>query len=122
MALAIDVDVLEDLLRQAARTGRSLTYAETLNALGERFSRPKVRDLSRALDAVNQRAEAIGQPDLAVLVVRKSDGLPGDGYFRGLSDAGIYGGAFTGPRAELFIKQRQATTFAFWQGAGAPQS
>ena len=65
----------------AARAGRSVTYSELLEQLGYSFSRPKMRQLCAILSAVDQEAEARGEPELAVLVVRQSDGIPGQGWW-----------------------------------------
>ena len=61
----------------------SLTYSELLAQLGHGFSRPKMRALCKTLGAVDEEAEARGEPELAVLVVRQSDGLPGQGWWVG---------------------------------------
>ncbi len=65
----------------AAQAGRSVTYSELLEQLGYSFSRPKMRQLCAILSAVDQDAEARGEPELAVLVVRQSDGIPGQGWW-----------------------------------------
>ena len=45
------------------------------------FTRPKMRALCKVLSVVDEEAEARGEPELAVLVVRQSDGLPGQGWW-----------------------------------------
>ena len=65
----------------AAAAGHALTYSELLERLGYNFSRPKMRALCVVLGAVDDEAEARGEPELAVLVVRQSDGLPGQGWW-----------------------------------------
>jgi hypothetical protein len=84
----------------AARAGRALTYSELLERLGYSFSRPKMRALCVLLGAVDQAAAAAGEPELAVLVVRQSDG---------------YEGPWQGPEAKRFIEAVQAETFSWWQ-------
>ncbi len=84
----IDPTELAAFLHAAARAGTALTYAEALNALGFAFSRPKMRALCVALDDVDAAERGAGRPALACLVVRASDGLPGQGWWlsrRGLS-------------------------------------
>lgn len=100
----------------AAQAGRSLTYSELLEQLGYSFSRPKMRQLCAILSAVDQEAEARGEPELAVLVVRQSDGLPGQGWWvcGGVRSRG-YPGPWEGPEASRFIASVQAEAFAFWQ-------
>jgi hypothetical protein len=100
----------------AARAGESLTYSELLELLGYSFSRPKMRQLCAVLDAVDRDGEARGEPELAVLVVRQSDGIPGQGWWvGGGARARGYEGPWEGPEALAFIRSVQARTFAFWQ-------
>ena len=61
----------------AAKAGLALTYGELLEHLGHRFSRPKMRQLCKILAAIDEEGAARGEPELAVLVVRQSDGIPG---------------------------------------------
>jgi hypothetical protein len=65
----------------AAQAGVAVTYSELLGRLGHPFSRPKMRALCATLSAVDREAEAQGEPELAVLVVRQSDGIPGQGWW-----------------------------------------
>ncbi len=67
----------------AATAGHPLTYSELLAQLGHGFSRPKMRALCKTLAAVDAEGEARGEPEFAVLVVRQSDGLPGQGWWVG---------------------------------------
>ena len=67
----------------AAAAGHALTYSELLAQLGYPFSRPKMRALCKTLATVDEEAAARGEPELAVLVVRQSDGLPGQGWWVG---------------------------------------
>jgi len=100
----------------AARAGHPLTYAELLERLGHGFSRPKMRALCRLLDAVDQDTEVRGEPELAVLVVRQSDGLPGQGWWvAGGARSRGYDGLWEGPEAKRFIAGVQEETFAFWR-------
>ena len=54
----------------AAQAGVALSYGELLEHLGYRFSRPKMRQLCAMLGEIDREAEARGEPELAVLVVR----------------------------------------------------
>lgn len=107
----------------AARAGVALTYAELLERLGYTFSRPKMRALCAVLGEVDNTATAQGEPELAVLVVRQSDGIPGQGWWvAGGARAHGYEGPWEGPEATRFIAAVQAETFAYWQsetGTGA---
>jgi hypothetical protein len=99
----------------AAKAGVPLTYSEVLEHLGYSFSRPKMRALCAILGAVDEDAATRGEPELAVLVVRQSDGLPGQGWWTagGWRSRG-YEGPWEGPEAERFIRQVQSQTFAYW--------
>lgn len=109
----------------AARAGAALTYSELLERLGYVFSRPKMRQLCAILATVDEEAEARGEPELAVLVVRQSDGIPGQGWWvGGGARARGYEGPWEGPEAARFIASVQAETFAYWKsdnGTGAGQ-
>ena len=110
----------------AARAGHALTYSELLERLGYSFSRPKMRALCAMLGEIDADAAARGEPELAVLVVRQSDGLPGQGWWvaGGARDHG-YAGPWEGAEARALIGRVQGETFTFWQsrsgtaGAGA---
>ena len=97
----------------AAQAGTALTYSEILEHLGYRFSRPKMRALCATLADVDADARGRGEPELAVLVVRQSDGLPGQGWWIGL-DTGDYRGPWEGPEAARYIAACQQKAFDYW--------
>jgi hypothetical protein len=100
----------------AAKAGVALTYGEMLEHLGYRFSRPKMRALCAMLGDIDRAAEALGEPEFAVLVVRQSDGIPGQGWWvAGGGRSRGYEGPWEGPEAARFIRDVQSETFAFWQ-------
>ena len=102
----------------AAAAGHALSYSELLEHLGYGFSRPKMRALCKTLGAVDRDAEARGEPELAVLVVRQSDGLPGQGWWvEGARQHG-YTGPWEGPKAGRFIRKLQQRTFDYWSERG----
>ena len=113
----VDVDRLEALLIEAARARQSLTYAEALAHFGIRITPRRVFALCRDLGAVCERNRARGEPEVAVLVVRKADRLPGDGFFHGLWRDGAYDGPATGPEAQAFIRRESERVFAHWARA-----
>jgi hypothetical protein len=95
-------------LIQAAREGRPVTYGQVLGFFGWKVTQVTVGALCRDLGRSDERRRAEGWPDLACLVVRKSDGLPGEGYFTSLRAEGHYAGPSVGPAAAAFIRARQA--------------
>ena len=103
------------MLRASARIGEAMTYAEVLEQLGYGFSRPKMRALCKALDVVDERARAAGEPELAVLVVRQSDGLPGQGWWVGAHETRGYAGAWEGPAAKALVAAVQKRAFDYWR-------
>jgi hypothetical protein len=107
------------ILIAAARGGESITYSEVLGLLGHDFSRPKMRALCKVLSFVDDAAEARGEPELAVLVVRQSDGLPGQGWWVGGAKKHGYTGQWEGPKAAKLIRKLQRQAFEFWAGRGA---
>lgn len=114
-ALAEPEDVRLHLVA-AAKAGTALSYGALLEQLGYSFSRPKMRALCAILGTVDEAAARRGEPELAVLVVRQSDGLPGQGWWAaGGGRSHGYQGPWEGPQARRFIEQVQAESFAFWQ-------
>ncbi len=111
-----DIALVRALLISAARRCKAISYSEMLDALGHRFTRPKMRALCRTLDAIDAAGAARGEPELAVLVVREADGLPGQGWWTGgrpMREG--YEGAWTGPEAMGFVRQLQERAFARWR-------
>jgi hypothetical protein len=109
-----DVAAVRALLIAAARERRALSYAELLMELGHRFTRPKMRALCRTLDAIDEAGREAGEPELAALVVRESDRLPGQGWWVGKVYRLGYDGPWTGKAALGFVKGRQQLAFDYW--------
>jgi hypothetical protein len=107
----LDIVLIERLLQDAARESRAVSYSELLMALGYRFTRPKMRALCKLLDEIDRRGAARGEPELAVLVVRESDRLPGQGWWLGRSD---YIGQWSGADARAYLDDVQQRTFHHW--------
>jgi len=109
-----DVALVRGLLIAAAQRGEWLSYSQALADLGTRLTRPKMRALCRTLGRIDEMAAAVGEPELAVLVVRESDGLPGQGWWVGRSTPG-YDGSWTGPEATKLVRKLQRQAFRYWQ-------
>ena len=103
----------------AAAAREAITYSELLALLGHGFSRRKMRSLCKVLGAIDEEAAERGEPELAVLVVRQSDGLPGQGWWVAGGAAG-YGheGSWEGPEARRLIDKLQRRAFDYWQASG----
>ena len=114
--LLADPEEARAILLACARAGESITYSEMLALLGHGFSRPKMRALCKVLGVVDDEAEQRGEPELAVLVVRQSDGLPGQGWWVEGARKHGYEGLWEGPEAVALIRQIQARAFEFWAG------
>ncbi len=113
-----DVAQVRALLIDAAREGQALTYSQALLALGHGFTRPKMRALCRTLDAIDAAGAGMGEPGLAVLVVRQSDGLPGQGWWIDTATPAGYTGPWTGPQATAYVRVHQQAAFAYWRRRG----
>jgi hypothetical protein len=107
-----DVRRITGLLQQTARENRAVSYSELLMMLGFRFTRPKMRAICKTLDAIDCEAEVRGEPALAALVVRESDGLPGQGWWISRQD---YKGAWEGAEARAYLNKCQQKAFYYWQ-------
>ncbi len=102
---------VEQLLIQCAKAGTDISYSEALTSLGIRFTRPKMRQLCRVLGGIDERARENGEPELAVLVVRASDRLPGSGWWASRKS---YRGEWTGGQAEKYVRRLQRKAFKYW--------
>ena len=116
--LLADPQEVRAILVASAAAGEAITYSEVLGLLGHDFTRPKMRALCRVLSFVDDDAAERGEPELAVLVVRQSDGLPGQGWWVGGAKAHGYTGLWEGPAAAKLIRRLQKQAFEYWAGRG----
>jgi len=107
-----DVARIKKMLEKCAREGRAISYSELLLNLGFRFTRPKMRQVCKTLDKIDQLTVEEGAPALAVLVVREGDGLPGQGWWTGRTG---YKGEWTGLQAQAHVQELQGNAFAYWR-------
>jgi hypothetical protein len=113
--LLADPAEVRRLLVTSAAAGEAITYSELLNALGHAFTRPKMRALCKVLAVIDDEAAQLGEPELAVLVVRQSDGLPGQGWWvGGVAMLHGYDGLWTGPEAAKLVRRLQKQAFDYW--------
>jgi hypothetical protein len=124
--LLADPAEVRAILVASAQAGLPITYAEVLGLLGHHFTRPKMRALCKVLAFVDDGADERGEPELAVLVVRQSDGLPGQGWWLEGAKKHGYTGQWEGPKAARLIRKLHKQAFEFWQssperGGGSPE-
>jgi hypothetical protein len=112
--LLADPQEVRAILVASAQAGQAISYSEVLALLGHHFSRPKMRALCKVLAYVDDEAEERGEPELAVLVVRQSDGLPGQGWWVGGAKKHGYIGEWEGPKAAKLIRRIQQQAFEYW--------
>ena len=116
--LLADPAEVRAILISSASVRQPITYSETLALLGHEFTRPKMRALCKVLGAVDDEAAELGEPELAVLVVRQSDGLPGQGWWvEGAKKHGFVG-LWEGPKARRLINKLQRQAFDYWSSRG----
>jgi len=113
--LLADPQEVRAILIASAQAGQAISYAEVLELLGHHFTRPKMRQLCKVLSFIDDEAEERGEPELAVLVVRQSDGLPGQGWWIGGAKKHGYKGLWVGPKAMKLIRKVQQQAFDYWQ-------
>jgi hypothetical protein len=116
--LLADPAEVRAILVSAAQAGEAISYSEVLALLGHHFTRPKMRALCKVLGAVDGEAAERGEPELAVLVVRQSDGLPGQGWWIEGAKKHGYAGLWEGPAAAKLIKRLQRQAFDYWNARG----
>ena len=114
--LLADPAEVRAILVSAAKAGEAISYSEVLALLAHHFSRPKMRVLCKVLAFVDDEAAERGEPELAVLVVRQSDGLPGQGWWVAGAKAHGYTGLWEGQAAAKLIRRIQRQAFEHWAG------
>jgi len=108
----LETDAIRSILINHAALGRTVTYSELFQQAGVPFSRPRVRALCKILAEIDREGRANGEPELAVLVVRGRDQLPGDGWW---ADRNRYMGPWEGEQAAAYVAEIQRKTQRFWQ-------
>jgi hypothetical protein len=112
--LLADPAEVRAILVASAKAGEAISYSELLGLLGHDFTRPKMRALCKVLTVIDEEAEERGEPELAVLVVRQSDRLPGQGWWIGGARKHGYTGEWEGPKAAKLIRKVQKQAFDYW--------
>ena len=116
--LLADPREVRAILVAAAKSGEAISYSEVLALLGHHFSRPRMRQLCKVLCHVDEEAADRGEPELAVLVVRQSDGLPGQGWWVEGARTHGHDGPWEGPKAQKLIRKLHKAAFDYWRGRG----
>lgn len=117
--LLADPAEVRAILIASAKAGEPISYSEMLELLGHHFTRPKMRALCKVLGHVDDKAAELGEPELAVLVVRQSDRLPGQGWWVGGARKHGFKGQWEGPAATKLIRKLHAQAFDYWAGRDA---
>jgi hypothetical protein len=112
--LLADPGEVRAILVASAKAGQAISYSDVLGLLGHQFTRPKMRALCKVLAYVDEEAEERCEPELAVLVVRQSDRLPGQGWWIGGAKKHGYTGQWEGSRAAKLIRKLQSEAFEYW--------
>jgi hypothetical protein len=84
-----------------------------LRAFGRRPAPRNVAALCRDLGRLEALLRPRGVPDLACLVVRAADGLPGVGWFASERRGGAFEGPLDGPAARVHLRTCQERAFAW---------
>ena len=116
--LLADPAEVRAILIASAKAGEAISYSEVLGMLGFHFSRPKMRALCKVLGAVDDDGAERGEPELAVLVVRQSDGLPGQGWWVEGARKHGYAGLWEGPQGRQAGQAAAEAGFRLLGGAG----
>ena len=116
--LLADPAEVRAILIAAAKASEAISYSEVLGMLGFDFSRPKMRQLCKVLGYIDSAGAERGEPELAVLVVRQSDGLPGQGWWVEGARKHGYRGLWEGPAAAKLVKRLQGQAFDYWRAQG----
>ena len=98
-----------DVLIEAARAGRCMTYKEVATAAG----RPEMLGhwLANTLGDISKWCHKAGMPLLSAIVVSEHSEDPGEGFWRMVDN--LYRIRYTD--GETFLRNMQAAVFAFWR-------
>lgn len=77
---------MRTILIGLARQRQTISYSELSLQMQTLYLSHRGQAMYGMLTDIDREDEAAGRPGLATLVVRKSDGRPGPGYFAGIDD------------------------------------
>lgn len=107
------IDELEALLILRARNESDISYGDVFAWFGLPFQRFQVGQLSAALGEVDSLQRGRGRPELAVLVVRQSDRIPGQGWWSSKNNE-EWNGPIAGPAARQFVEKLKRRAYTYW--------
>jgi hypothetical protein len=113
----LNPDDVHRVLIDCAMQRCDISYSEMLAALGLGFTRPKMRQLCRVLGVIDEAGRENGEPELAVLVVRGSDRMPGEGWWESRIH---YQGERAGEGARKYVQGLQRKVFKYWSSHVKP--
>ncbi|MFA7440501.1 MAG: ribose-phosphate pyrophosphokinase [Sphingomonadaceae bacterium] len=108
------VDEVEALLILKAQAQSDISYGEVFAWFGLPFQRWQVGGLCAVLGEVDRLQRGRGRPDLAVLVVRQSDRIPGQGWWLA-QEPGTWSGPIEGPEARQFVETLKRRAYDYWR-------
>lgn len=82
IGVSFDEAVLRKCLVHAARGRKTLTYGEVASEFGIAWSQGALSALTGTLRLIGEANQRRGEPQLMALVVNKTNGIPGPGYFK----------------------------------------
>lgn len=106
--------VLRDKLREVARAGRLICYSEVASLVNLDMSTGHHRrKIGRLLSQICATEIRCGRPMLGSVVVGKTTGVPGEGYFRGAANLGRFSGQDDNDRRS-FWEAEVGRVHAYW--------
>lgn len=101
-------DILRSVLLSAARSGRTLTYAELARQLALQPPHT-IHRTGLLLENLMRDQAAKREPQLASFVVsRARAGMPAPGFFMMMREMGLYDGPDTGTEARKLVEDERA--------------
>jgi hypothetical protein len=106
----MDLDKLAKFLEDKARRRRTIYYSE----LVEQFGLPPLEGawighpLERAFDALDREDASANRPFRTSIVIAKDKNMPGDGYFKSLSELKGITAKSENQRLQAFSQERAA--------------
>jgi len=109
MESTVDRRVYQKLI-QVARSGSLISYSEIAPLVTDKINSPRSPVLGKVLRGICSYEVKHGRPMLGSVVVHKTDGHPGKGYFKGAWSLGL----FSGGEELIFWKAELEKVYRYW--------